>query len=131
MKYLVLIPDGMADEPIAELANRTPMEAADKPTMDMLVKKSLVGTVLNVPDGMVPESDTANMAILSFDPKIYSHGRSPLEAVSMGLTMEPDQTAYRCNLVTLSEEQDCYEDRVMIDHSADATFASLPSAPSA
>lgn len=119
MKYLVLIPDGMADEPIAELANRTPMEAADKPTMDMLVKKSLVGTVLNVPDGMVPESDTANMAILSFDPKIYSHGRSPLEAVSMGLTMEPDQTAYRCNLVTLSEEQDCYEDRVMIDHSAD------------
>ena len=119
MKYLVLIPDGMADEPIAELANRTPMEAADKPTMDMLVKKSLVGTVLNVPDGMVPESDTANMAILSFDPKIYSHGRPPLEAVSMGLTMEPDQTAYRCNLVTLSEEQDCYEDRVMIDHSAD------------
>lgn len=119
MKYLVLIPDGMADEPIAELANRTPMEAADKPTMDMLVKKSLVGTVLNVPAGMVPESDTANMAILSFDPKIYSHGRSPLEAVSMGLTMEPDQTAYRCNLVTLSEEQDCYEDRVMIDHSAD------------
>lgn len=119
MKYLVLIPDGMADEPIAELANRTPMEAADKPTMDMLVKKSLVGTVLNVPDGMVPESDTANMAILSFDPKIYSHGRSPLEAVSMGLTMKPDQTAYRCNLVTLSEEQDCYEDRVMIDHSAD------------
>ena len=119
MKYLVLIPDGMADEPIAELTNRTPMEAADKPTMDMLVKKSLVGTVLNVPNGMVPESDTANMAILSFDPKIYSHGRSPLEAVSMGLTMEPDQTAYRCNLVTLSEEQDCYEDRVMIDHSAD------------
>lgn len=119
MKYLVLIPDGMADEPIAELANRTPMEAADKPTMDMLVKKSLVGTVLNVPAGMVPESDTANMAILSFDPKIYSHGRSPLEAVSMGLTMGPDQTAYRCNLVTLSEEQDCYEDRVMIDHSAD------------
>ncbi len=119
IKYLVLIPDGMADQPIAELGNRTPMEAANKPTMDRLVKNALVGTVLNVPQGMVPESDTANMAILSFDPKIYSHGRSPLEAVSMGLDMQPDQTAYRCNLVTLSEEQTAYEDRILLDHSAD------------
>ena len=70
MKYLVLIPDGMADEKIASLNNKTPMEYAFKPTMDELAKRSLVGTVSNVPDGMVPESDTANMAILSFDPKI-------------------------------------------------------------
>ena len=119
MKYLVLIPDGMADEPIAELGNLTPMQKAKKPTMDKLASKSFVGTVSNVPDGMVPESDTANMAILSFDPKIYSKGRSPLEAVSMGIEMKPDETAYRCNVVTLTEDQDAYEDRIILDHSAD------------
>jgi len=119
MKYLVLIPDGMADEPIAELGNRTPMQKAKKPTMDMLASKSYVGMVSNVPEGMVPESDTANMAILSFDPKIYSKGRSPLEAVSMGIEMKPDETAYRCNVVTLTEEQENYEDRIILDHSAD------------
>ena len=119
MKYLVLIPDGMADEPIAELGNLTPMQKANKPCMDTLAKVATVGTVSNVPDGMVPESDTANMAILSFDPKIYSKGRSPLEAVSMGIEMQPDETAYRCNVVTLSEEQERYEDRVILDHSAD------------
>ena len=119
MKYLILIPDGMADEPIVELGNMTPMEKADKPTMNMLVAKSVVGTVSNVPEGMVPESDTANMAILSFDPKVFSKGRSPLEAVSMGIEMQPDETAYRCNVVTLSEDEDNYEDKVILDHSAD------------
>ena len=118
MKYLVLIPDGMADEKIEALGNRTPMEAANKPTMDALAKKSLVGTVSNVPEGMVPDSDTANMAILSFDPKTYSKGRSPLEAVSMGIEMQPDETAYRCNVVTLSDEGD-YDDKIILDHSAD------------
>lgn len=118
MKYFVLIPDGMADRSIAALGNITPMEKAQKPTMDMLASKSIVGTVLNVPEGMVPESDTANMAILSFDPKIYSRGRSPLEAVSMGIEMMPDETAYRCNVVTLSEDGD-YASKTMIDHSAD------------
>ena len=118
MKYLVLIPDGMADEKIASLGNKTPMEAADKPTTDMLCKCSEVGLVSNVPQGMVPESDTANMAILSFDPKVYSKGRSPLEAVSMGLTMTPTEVAYRCNIVTLSDEGE-YDDKIMIDHSAD------------
>ena len=117
MKYLVLIPDGMADEPIAELGNLTPK--ANKPMMDKLASKSFVGTVSNVPDGMVPESDTANMAILSFDPKIYSKGRSPLEAVSMGIQMQPEETAFRCNVVTLTEDQDSYEDRIILDHSAD------------
>ncbi len=119
MKYLVLIPDGMADEKIEALGNRTPMEAARKPMMDALAKKALVGTVSNVPDGMVPESDTANMAILSFDPKVYSKGRSPLEAVSMGIEMQPDETAYRCNVVTLSDEGEAYEDKIILDHSAD------------
>ena len=118
MKYLVLIPDGMADEKVEALGNRTPMEAANKPNMNALAKKSLIGTVSNVPQGMVPESDTANMAILSFDPKIYSKGRSPLEAVSMGIEMQPDETAYRCNVVTLSDDGD-YEDKIILDHSAD------------
>ena len=118
MKYLVLIPDGMADRPVAALGNRTPMEAAVKPCMDALAACSTVGLVSNVPDGMVPESDTANMAILSFDPKVYSRGRSPLEAISMGLTMAPDETAYRCNVVTISEDG-AYEDKIMLDHSAD------------
>ena len=118
MKYLVLIPDGMADRPVASLGSRTPMEAAAKPCMDALAARSTVGLVSNVPEGMVPESDTANMAILSFDPKVYSRGRSPLEAISMGLSMAPDETAYRCNVVTLSDEG-AYEDKIMLDHSAD------------
>lgn len=119
MKYLVLIPDGMADEPIAALGNQTPMQKAKKVHMDQLASRAMIGKVSNVPEGMVPESDTANMAILSFDPKIYSKGRSPLEAVSMGIHMQPDETAYRCNVVTLSEEEECYEDRIILDHSAD------------
>jgi 2,3-bisphosphoglycerate-independent phosphoglycerate mutase len=118
MKYLVLIPDGMADRPIPALGNRTPMEAAVKPCMDALAARATVGLVSNVPEGMVPESDTANMAILSFDPKVYSRGRSPLEAISMGLEMAPDETAYRCNVVTLSDGGE-YEDKIMLDHSAD------------
>ena len=118
MKYLVLIPDGMADEKINSLGQKTPMQVAKKPMMDTLATKSLVGTVSNVPEGMVPESDTANMAILSFDPKVYSKGRSPLEALSMGLEMQANETAYRCNVVTLSEEGD-YDDKIILDHSAD------------
>ncbi len=119
MKYFVLIPDGMADRPVPSLDNKTPMAAAKKPNMDALCKKSLCGTVLNVPVGMVPESDTANLAILSYDPAVYSKGRSPLEAMSMGLTMDDDDTAIRCNLVTVSDDEEAYEDRIMIDHSAD------------
>ncbi|MBQ9785234.1 MAG: cofactor-independent phosphoglycerate mutase [Clostridia bacterium] len=118
MKYLVLIPDGMADEKNEIFGSKTPMDVANKPTMDALAAKALVGTVSNVPLGMVPESDTANMAILSFDPKVYSKGRSPLEALSMGLCMTPTQTAYRCNVVTLSDDGD-YDDKIIIDHSAD------------
>ena len=119
MKYFVLIPDGMADRPVPQLGNKTPMAAADKPMMDALCKKSVCGKVLNVPVGMVPESDTANLAILSYDPAVYSKGRSPLEAMSMGLTMEPEDTAIRCNLVTVSENEGDYEDQIMVDHSAD------------
>ena len=108
----------MADERIPSLDNKTPMEAAAKPNMDALAALSTVGMVSNVPEGMVPESDTANMAILSFDPKVYSKGRSPLEAVSMGLTMRDDEVAYRCNIVTLSDEGE-YDEKIMLDHSSD------------
>ena len=119
MKYLVLLCDGMADRPIPSLNDKTPMEAANKPCMDELAKSSFCGHVLNVPNGMVPESDTANLAVMSYDPKEYSHGRSPLEAVSMGLEMDPDDTAYRCNVVTISEDEENYDDKIMLDHSAD------------
>jgi len=119
MKYLVVLCDGMADYPIEALGGKTPMEVAKKPMADSLAAKALVGTVSNVPEGMVPESDTANIAVLSYDPKVYSKGRSPLEAVSMGLTMTPDQTAYRANIVTISEDEKNYEDKIMLDHSAD------------
>lgn len=113
-----MICDGAADYPIEALGGKTPLETANKPTMDALCKKARVGMVSNVPEGMVPESDTANLAILSYDPKIYSKGRSPLEAVSMGIDMKPDETAFRCNVVTLGEEEG-YENKTMIDHSSD------------
>lgn len=120
MKYLVLLCDGMADKKIESLGNRSPMEAAHKPCMDYLAARSIAGTVCNVPDGMVPESDTANLAVMSYDPKVYSHGRSPLEAMSMGLSMSDTMTAIRCNVVTLSEEEGIdYNDRTILDHSAD------------
>ncbi len=119
MKYLVVLCDGMSDERLEALGNKTPMETANKPTMDSLVKTSLVGTVLNVPSSMKPESDTANLAVLSYDPLIYSKGRSSLEALSMGLNMSETQTAIRCNVVTISDEEENYEDKIMLDHSAD------------
>lgn len=119
MKYFVLIPDGMADERVEALGNLSPMQKAKKPTMDALAARAVVGTVSNVPAGMVPESDTANLAILSYDPKVFSKGRSPLEAVSMGIVMQPDETAYRCNIVTLSDNGEAYEDKIILDHSAD------------
>lgn len=120
MKYLVLLCDGMADEKIEALGDRSPMEAANKPCMDYLCARSVSGTVCNVPEGMVPESDTANLAVMSYDPRKYSKGRSPLEAMSIGLTMSETMTAIRCNVVTLSEEEGIdYTERTILDHSAD------------
>ena len=118
-KIIVIIPDGMADLRIEILGGRTPMETAYKPCMDFLAENGICGMVKTIPDGMIPESDTANLVILGYDPKIYSKGRAPLEAVSMGLSMRENDTAFRCNLVTLSEESEAYEDKIIIDHSAD------------
>ena len=122
MKYLVLLLDGAADYPIDELGGKTPLAVAKKPTIDKLAKSSVAGLVSNVPEGMVPESDTANLAVMSYDPKLYSKGRSPLEAMSLGLEMSPEDTAYRCNVVTIGNPGDtevAYEDKIMIDHGAD------------
>ena len=123
MKYLVLLCDGAADYPIDELGGKTPLTVAKKPTIDYIASRSTAGTVSNVPEGMVPESDTANLAVMSYDPREYSKGRSPLEAMSLGIDMKPDETAYRCNVVTLGQPEGYvdapYEELIMIDHGAD------------
>ena len=117
MKYIVILGDGMADLPLDELGSRTPLEAARKPYMDMLARNGDVGMVKTVPDGMSPGSDTANLSVLGYNPRIYYTGRSPLEAISMGITLAPNDVAMRCNLVTLSDSEN-YEDAVMIDYSS-------------
>lgn len=118
MKYIIVLGDGMADEPIDKLSGKTPLEAADKPTMDRLAKKGEVGLAYMVPEGMSPGSDTANLSVLGYDPKIYYTGRSPLEALSIGVDMKKTDVSFRCNLVTLSEEESCYEEKRMVDHSS-------------
>lgn len=117
MKYIVVLGDGMADEPIAQLGGRTPLEAADTPVMDELAARSEIGLVRTIPDGMKPGSDTANLAVMGYDPKKYYTGRSPLEALSIGVPMEDSDVALRCNIVTLSEEES-YAQKRIIDHSS-------------
>ena len=118
MKYLVILGDGMADLPIESLGNKTPLEYASTPKMDELAAKGEIGMVHTIPDGMKPGSDTANLSVLGFDPRKFYSGRSPLEALSIGVPMKDTDIALRCNIVTLSEGEDNYEDRTIIDHSA-------------
>lgn len=119
MKYVVVLSDGMAGRPLEELEGRTTMEAAHTPCMDRLAKVSELGMARMVPEGMAPGSDTANLAVMGYDPEIYYTGRSPLEALSIGVNMEESDVSFRCNLVTLSEEEGLYEERTILDHSAD------------
>ena len=119
MKYIVVLSDGMAGRPLDELNGRTTLEAAKTPEMDRLAKMSEVGLTSMVPEGMAPGSDTANLAVMGYDPKIYYTGRSPLEALSIGVDMKDTDVSFRCNIVTLSEEDCAYEDRTIIDHSSD------------
>lgn len=119
MKYIIILGDGMADRPIEELGDKTPLEYAKTPFMDSLAKKGELGLVHTIPEGMKPGSDTANLSVLGYDPQKYYSGRSPLEALSIGVAMKDTDVALRCNLVTLSEEEDSYEKRHMIDHSSD------------
>jgi len=118
MKYIVVLGDGMADKPIAELGDKTPLEYANTPTFDMLSKKSEVGMVSTIPEGMSPGSDTANLSVLGYDPKKYYTGRSPLEALSIGVDMKDTDIALRCNIVTVSVDDLPYEDKTIIDHSS-------------
>lgn len=118
MKYIVIIGDGMADYPIKELGNQTPLQAAYKPYMNQLIKKSFVGLVKTIPDGMPIGSDVANLSILGCNPHKYYTGRSPLEAIGMNLPLSNTDIAYRCNLVTLSDKE-IYENKKILDYSAD------------
>jgi 2,3-bisphosphoglycerate-independent phosphoglycerate mutase len=114
MKYLVFVPDGCADVPLEVLGGRTPLEAAHMPHLAALAARGEVGRAAVIPDGLPPGSDVGNMAILGFDPARYHTGRAPIEAAAMGIELAPDEVAYRCNLVTLSDD----EPPVMVDFAA-------------
>lgn len=118
MKYIVVLGDGMSDEPIQSLGGKTPLAYAKTPVMDELSRKSEIGLVQTIPEGMKPGSDTANLAVMGYDPKIYYSGRSPLEALSIGVPMKDTDIALRCNIVTISEEEVPFEEKTIIDHSS-------------
>ena len=118
MKYAIVLGDGMADEPIEALGGKTPLAYAETPNLDILSKRSEIGMVHTIPDGMKPGSDTANLSVLGYDPKRYYSGRSPLEALSIGVPMKDTDIALRCNIVTLSEEDVPFEQQTIIDHSS-------------
>jgi 2,3-bisphosphoglycerate-independent phosphoglycerate mutase len=117
MKYVVVLGDGMADWKIEKLGNKTCLEGAHTPTLDRLAPRAEVGLCKTVPDGMKPGSDVANMSVLGFNPHDYYTGRSPLEAVSIGIKLKPTDVTLRCNLVTLSQDEP-YENKTMVDYSA-------------
>jgi 2,3-bisphosphoglycerate-independent phosphoglycerate mutase len=108
----------MADYPVPELGGKTPLQAAVKPNMDFIAKNGVIGLVKTVPDGIYPASDTANLSVMGYDPERFYTGRSPIEAVSMGVELGGEDVAFRCNLVNLSDDAD-YADKTMVDHSSD------------
>lgn len=118
MKYVIVLGDGMADEPLEELGGKTPLAYAHTPYLDELAKMSEIGLAKTVPAGMKPGSDTANLSVLGYDPRENYTGRSPLEALSIGVDMKATDIALRCNIVTLSEEDTTYSNRTIIDHSS-------------
>ncbi|MEI7998328.1 MAG: cofactor-independent phosphoglycerate mutase [Candidatus Omnitrophota bacterium] len=111
MKYIVLVPDGMADEPVDQLGGKTPLEAADTPNMDFMAVNGLSAMVQTIPDGLPPGSDIGNLALMGYDPKVNFSGRAPLEAASLGIEIKNDEVAFRCNLIT-------EENGTMVDYSA-------------
>lgn len=117
MKYIVILGDGMADEPLEQLGGKTPLAYAQTPVMDELAGKGEMGLAKTVPDSMKPGSDVANLAVLGYDPAKSYSGRSPLEALSVGVEMEPDDVIFRCNLVTLTDDA-TYADKTIVDHSS-------------
>ena len=117
MKYIVVLGDGMSDEPIEALGGKTPLEYAKTPAMDVLACGGQMGMVQNVPEGMHPGSEVANLSVMGYDPKTDFTGRSPLEALSVGVKMEPDDIIFRCNVVTLTENEP-YAEKTILDHSS-------------
>ena len=117
MKYIVVLGDGMSDEPIEALGGKTPLDYANTPVMDEYAAKGEIGMVQNVPAGMSPGSEVANLSVMGYDPLVDFTGRSPLEALSVGVEMEPDDIVFRCNVVTLTEEEP-YEEKIIVDHSS-------------
>lgn len=117
MKYIVVLADGMADLPIAELGGKTPLAYASTPCMDFLACGGQMGLVQTVPDGMKPGSDVANLSVMGYDPATCYSGRSPLEALSVGVAMQDSDVVFRCNLVTLSDDEP-YEEKIILDHSS-------------
>lgn len=118
MKYIVVLGDGMADYKVDELGGKTPLEAANKPNIDYMCAHGEIGLVKNVPESLSPGSDVANLSAFGYDPFTYYSGRSPLEAVSMGIDIKDTDVTFRCNIVTVSDEEN-YLDKRIIDHSAD------------
>ena len=118
MKYAVILMDGMADECIEALGGLTPLAYANTPCIDQLALHSTIGMVQTIPEGCAKGSDTANLSVLGYDPRKYYFGRSPLEALSMGVTLKETDVTFRANVVTLSESED-YEQKIILDHSAD------------
>jgi len=118
MKYIVVLGDGMADYRVLQLGNRTPLQCAKKPNIDYLAEFGEIGMVKTIPDGIAPGSDAANLSVMGYNPKKYYTGRSPLEAVSMGVELSDTDLAFRCNLVTL-DIGGSYESATMLDYSSD------------
>jgi len=118
LKYIVVLGDGMADEPLEELGGKTPLEYANIKNINKLAKQSEIGLCSTIPEGMTPGSDTANLSVLGYDPEKYYTGRSSLEALSLGVDMLETDISFRCNVVTLSEEESDYKDKTIIDHSS-------------
>ena len=117
MKYIVILGDGMGGRPITELGGMTTLEYAKTPVMDGLAGAGLLGMTCNVPEGMSPGSDVANLSVMGYDPAVYYTGRSPLEALSLRIQMEPSDVIFRCNLVTVTEEEP-YPQKIITDHSS-------------
>ena len=118
MKYILVIGDGMADNPVEALGGKTPLEAANIPTMDRLASAGLLGSVYNVPEGLVPGSDTAILSIFGCDPRVCYTGRAPLETAAQGIALRPGDVAYRCNMVSLEDSDAPYEERRILSHNA-------------
>jgi len=118
MKYIVVLEDGMADLPLEKLGGKTPLAYAQTPTLDRLSRRAEIGLLHTIPDGMKPGSDTANLSVMGYDPRIYYSGRSPLEALSIGVAMKDTDIALRCNLVTLSDDEVPFEEKTILDHSS-------------